>query len=74
MFWALGEVLREECGIVDADSADEAWSKLRDYALDKLEHSGGKAATAAAHGTRPLELLSLRHDLKDGAMTITGRG
>ena len=32
VFWALGEVLRAECGIVDADSAEEAWGKLRDYA------------------------------------------
>ena len=29
VFWALGEVLREECGIVDIDSAEEAWGKLR---------------------------------------------
>ena len=28
VFWALGEVLRAECGIVDSDSADEAWGKL----------------------------------------------
>ena len=25
VFWALGEVLRQECGIVDSDSAEEAW-------------------------------------------------
>ena len=29
VFWALGEVLRAECGIVDRDSADVAWHKLR---------------------------------------------
>ncbi|MEA2331780.1 MAG: hypothetical protein QOH58_1918 [Thermoleophilaceae bacterium] len=34
VFWALGEVLRVECGIVDSDSAEEAWVKLRDYSLD----------------------------------------
>jgi class 3 adenylate cyclase/predicted ATPase len=34
VFWALGEVLREQCGIVDSDSAEEAWEKLRTYALE----------------------------------------
>jgi len=28
VYWALGEVLREECGIDDDDSADLAWRKL----------------------------------------------
>ena len=32
VFWALGEVLRAECGIVDSDSAEEAWGKLSAYA------------------------------------------
>ncbi len=31
VFWALGEVLRAECGIVDTDSADDAWRKLSAY-------------------------------------------
>jgi class 3 adenylate cyclase/tetratricopeptide (TPR) repeat protein len=28
VYWALGEILRAECGIVDTDSSDEAWLKL----------------------------------------------
>jgi class 3 adenylate cyclase/tetratricopeptide (TPR) repeat protein len=36
VFWALGEVLRAECGIVDSDSSDEAWQKLRDYVADLM--------------------------------------
>jgi class 3 adenylate cyclase/tetratricopeptide (TPR) repeat protein len=28
VFWALGEVVRTECGIVDTDPADVAWEKL----------------------------------------------
>jgi class 3 adenylate cyclase len=28
VYWALGEVVRAECGIVDTDSSDEAWTKL----------------------------------------------
>ena len=34
VFWALGEVLRAECGIVDSDSSDEAWGKLSRYVAD----------------------------------------
>ena len=28
VYWALGEVIRAEAGIVDGDSAEEAWEKL----------------------------------------------
>jgi class 3 adenylate cyclase/tetratricopeptide (TPR) repeat protein len=29
VYWALGEVIREECGIVDTDTSEEAWRKLK---------------------------------------------
>ncbi len=35
VFWALGEVLRAECGIVDSDSAEEAWEKLSRYVRER---------------------------------------
>ncbi len=47
VFWALGEVLRAECGIVEADSSEEAWQKLRSYVAElmgKNEHSDREAA------------------------------
>jgi class 3 adenylate cyclase/tetratricopeptide (TPR) repeat protein len=28
VYWALGEVIRADCGIVDSDSSEEAWRKL----------------------------------------------
>jgi class 3 adenylate cyclase/predicted ATPase len=31
VFWALGEVIRAGCGIVDSDSAEVAWGKLLDH-------------------------------------------
>ncbi|MGH2740956.1 MAG: adenylate/guanylate cyclase domain-containing protein, partial [Thermoleophilaceae bacterium] len=31
VYWALGEVIRAGCGIVDSDSAEVAWSKLLDH-------------------------------------------
>src|SRR5918999_6344 len=41
LFWALGEVIRAGCGIVDSDSADVAWGKLLDHSrkLFTAEHS-----------------------------------
>ena len=36
VFWALGEVLRAECGIVESDSSEEAWRKLRLYVGDLM--------------------------------------
>src|SRR5918994_2023259 len=48
VFWALGEVLRAECGIVESDSSDEAWRKLRAYVADLMgkqsSHSDREAA------------------------------
>jgi class 3 adenylate cyclase/predicted ATPase len=40
VFWALGEVIRAGCGIVDSDSADVAWGKLLDHTrkLFEAEH------------------------------------
>jgi class 3 adenylate cyclase/tetratricopeptide (TPR) repeat protein len=40
VFWALGEVIREECGIEDADSSDEAWAKLCAHIADVLADGG----------------------------------
>jgi class 3 adenylate cyclase/tetratricopeptide (TPR) repeat protein len=31
VFWALGEVIRAGCGIVDTDSAEDAWGKLLEH-------------------------------------------
>ncbi|HEX6651384.1 MAG TPA: adenylate/guanylate cyclase domain-containing protein [Thermoleophilaceae bacterium] len=36
VFWALGEVLRAECGIVESDSSEQAWQKLRAYVADLI--------------------------------------
>src|SRR5215210_144070 len=48
VFWALGEVLRAECGIVEADSSEQAWQKLRSYVADLMgkasQHSDREAA------------------------------
>jgi class 3 adenylate cyclase/tetratricopeptide (TPR) repeat protein len=40
VYWALGEVLRAECGIVDSDSSEEAWQKLSSYVEEALADAG----------------------------------
>ena len=47
VFWALGEVLREECGIVESDSSEEAWGKLRSY-VGELMGGVGKTSDREA--------------------------
>src|SRR5215210_2365147 len=48
VFWALGEVLRAECAIVESDMSDQAWQKLRSYVADLMgkasRHSDREAA------------------------------
>jgi class 3 adenylate cyclase/tetratricopeptide (TPR) repeat protein len=44
VFWALGEVLREECGIFEADTSEEAWRKLATF----VEHALGEASEPQA--------------------------
>jgi class 3 adenylate cyclase/predicted ATPase len=39
VFWALGEVLHQECGIVEADTSEEAWRKLSSYVEQALGQS-----------------------------------
>ena len=51
VFWPLGEVIRAGCGIVDGDSAEAAWGKLRDHAEGL--HAGG----LGQEGTRKTALL-----------------
>ena len=48
VFWALGEVLREECGIVESDSSEEAWGKLRAYVGDLMGGVGKTSDREAA--------------------------
>ena len=47
MFWALGEVLRAECGIVESDSSEEAWQKLRAYVADLIGRRGHRRTRTA---------------------------
>ena len=51
VFWALGEVLRAECGIVESDSSEQAWQKLRSYVGELM---GG---TPGTHSDREAALI-----------------
>ena len=52
--WALGEVLRAECGIVDTDSADAAWRKLSAYVAGLF---GDESKPLAEAGEREAALI-----------------
>ena len=56
VYWALGEVIRAEAGIVDSDSSDEAWSKLCGYVSDVLSEASGPSERSAAQIARSLGL------------------
>src|SRR5205085_7122469 len=59
VYWALGEVLREEFGIDDADTAEIAWRKLADGVEQRLGHAdGAEAARQAATIARLLGIGS----------------
>ncbi len=48
VYWALGEVVRGEAGIVDSDSSEEAWSKLTAYVSHVLSEAPALAERRAA--------------------------
>jgi AAA ATPase domain/Adenylate and Guanylate cyclase catalytic domain len=54
VFWALGEVIRAEAGIVETDSADEAWDKLVGHAAQLFSH---EAPAMNGEGERKTALL-----------------
>jgi class 3 adenylate cyclase/tetratricopeptide (TPR) repeat protein len=54
VFWALGEVIRAEVGIVETDSADEAWDKLVGHVAQLFSH---EAPPMNGEGERKTALL-----------------
>jgi class 3 adenylate cyclase len=36
VYWALSEVIRQDAGILDEDTAERAWEKIKDYACNLL--------------------------------------
>jgi class 3 adenylate cyclase/tetratricopeptide (TPR) repeat protein len=47
VYWALGEVLRQECGIVDTDSSEQAWNKLQRAVASVMAKNGEPMAEPA---------------------------
>jgi class 3 adenylate cyclase/tetratricopeptide (TPR) repeat protein len=47
VYWALAEILRAECGILETDTSDEAWRKLVRFMEHVLEASGQPDAEVA---------------------------
>ena len=42
VYWALSEVIRADAGILDEDSAEKAWQKVKDYACGLLLRDEGE--------------------------------
>jgi class 3 adenylate cyclase/tetratricopeptide (TPR) repeat protein len=58
-FWALGEVIRAGCEIVDSDSAEQAWGKLLTHtqAIMGADHDGHRHGGLSEEGVRKTALL-----------------
>ncbi len=56
VYWALGEVVHAEAGIVDSDSSDEAWVKLCGYVREVLAEGDEPPERRAAQIGRSLGL------------------
>ena len=54
VYWALAEILRAECGIVDSDSAETAWAKLSAHVRDLSGLPAAESDRQAALIGRPL--------------------
>ena len=52
VYWALGEVIRAEAGIVDGDSGEEAWEKLL-ATVDGLMTFSSPSRPSRPSGGRP---------------------
>ena len=73
VYWALGEVIRAEAGIVDGDTGEQAWEKLLatvDGLMTFSSSRAGRAARAAGGRDRP----PARHRGAAGGRPAGGRG
>ena len=57
VFWALGEVIRAGCGIVDTDSAEQAWEKLLAHTRAARVETTSTTASLDEEGMRKTALL-----------------
>jgi predicted ATPase/class 3 adenylate cyclase len=63
VYWALAEILRAECGIVETDSSEEAWRKLCRFMERVMQVSGAPDAEAATERKAALIGRSLGMDV-----------
>ena len=73
VFWALGEVLRAECGIVDADPSDVAWRKLTDRLEELLVETGERVTNETGLRQAALMARLLGHRGARGAVPVRVR-
>ena len=67
VYWALGEVLREECDILDGDPADVAWTKLSGHLDELLRGSEDEEDPSERRAALIGRLLGIEVPLEPGA-------
>ena len=65
VYWALSEVIRADAGILDEDSADQAWEKIKDYACELLLHDEEEREAVERRAALVARLLGI--DVPDDA-------
>jgi class 3 adenylate cyclase/tetratricopeptide (TPR) repeat protein len=58
VYWGIGEVIRSECGIVDADTSDQAWRKLSGYVAELMADDQAERRAAVIGRSLGLEVAS----------------
>ena len=71
VYWALAEILRAECGIVESDTSEEAWRKLFDF-TGKVLRASGDSGSEATERKAALIGRSLGMDVPAELATIDG--
>ncbi|HEX2232098.1 MAG TPA: adenylate/guanylate cyclase domain-containing protein [Thermoleophilaceae bacterium] len=71
VYWALAEILRAECGIVETDSSEEAWRKLCNF-IDRVLGSEGAPGAEARERKAALIGRSLGMDVPPELAAVEG--
>jgi class 3 adenylate cyclase/tetratricopeptide (TPR) repeat protein len=59
VYWALSEVIRADAGVLDEDSAEQAWGKVKDYACGLLMENEGEREAVERRAALVARLLGI---------------
>jgi tetratricopeptide (TPR) repeat protein len=72
VYWALGEVIRSELGIIDADDSDVAWAKLSE-GIDALLREYGPERQSSSSGEQDAALIARLLGIETPVQVSAGR-